>query len=374
MKTGILTFHYAINYGAVLQMYGLKKKLESLGHDVEIINYVPSDFDRDSLRSTLRVSGIKKKTDIKNSLKRIYINLKNQKNLFKSFDGFLDEYFKLSDPANDFEWKSVVENYDYVFVGSDQVWNPSNRKSDIYFLNTGSDKPAKISYAADSTNDKVQSETVGNLASALSQFRGISVRNAHSCRFVEKITGKSPEIVPDPVILCDFSEFCKPLSGEKYALVYILGKEIKGGHDAVISLIKEKYVNLKIIQVVMMKQKEFMILDSADKKIYSCTPDEWVNLIYNAEFVYTDSFHCILFSMKFHKNFLSYYADELRAPRLIALREQYGLGSKIVSSAEEAKECKSIDFELNYDAIDSIFEDQKKIGTNFIIKHTEAIK
>ena len=38
-KVGILTFHDAHNYGAVLQAYALKKYLINLGLDATIINY-----------------------------------------------------------------------------------------------------------------------------------------------------------------------------------------------------------------------------------------------------------------------------------------------------------------------------------------------
>ena len=38
-KIGILTFHYAHNYGAVLQAYALKTKLQRMGYEVQVLNY-----------------------------------------------------------------------------------------------------------------------------------------------------------------------------------------------------------------------------------------------------------------------------------------------------------------------------------------------
>lgn len=376
MNVGLLTFQYAINYGAVLQMYSLKKVIVSLGHNVEIINYIPSNYNRSSFRDTLRRSGIKKKS--KSALNRISLSMKYQKSVFKAFDDFLDDKFKLSPLVNDSDWESIIKTYDCVVVGSDQVWNPTNQRSDVYFFNTSDlTSPVKISYAADSTNDSVQEENIERLRKALENFSAISVRNEHTKSFVEKITGKSPQIVADPVILSDFSEFCgEPLFGnEKYALVYILGKEIPGGHSNVISQIKEKYGNIKIYQVVMINQNEFTVLNEADRKIYDCTPENWVNLIYNAEFVYTDSFHCILFSAKFHKPFISYYADKNRAPRLISLQNKYGFGARIVSSADEIFELNSLDYDLDYKKIDDIFKSQARNSIDFLadcIKEAES--
>ena len=45
MKVGIITFQMAWNCGAVLQCAALKKKLETMGHDVVVINYQPSYKD-----------------------------------------------------------------------------------------------------------------------------------------------------------------------------------------------------------------------------------------------------------------------------------------------------------------------------------------
>ena len=38
-KIGILTFHNAHNYGAVLQAYALKTKLNRMGYDASVLNY-----------------------------------------------------------------------------------------------------------------------------------------------------------------------------------------------------------------------------------------------------------------------------------------------------------------------------------------------
>ena len=39
MKIGIITFHRAVNYGAVLQAYALQHALEGLGAQAEILDY-----------------------------------------------------------------------------------------------------------------------------------------------------------------------------------------------------------------------------------------------------------------------------------------------------------------------------------------------
>ena len=41
MKIGILTFHSAHNFGAMLQAYALQEQIKANGHEVWIINYRP---------------------------------------------------------------------------------------------------------------------------------------------------------------------------------------------------------------------------------------------------------------------------------------------------------------------------------------------
>ena len=368
MKIGILTFQYAINYGAVLQLYSLQKSLKDLGYDTEIINYIPNDFNINSIRSILRNSGLKNRNStLKAIANRVILNLKYQNKLCSSFKKFSDDNFNLSSLCNDDNWEDAFEKYDAIVVGSDQVWNPTNQLGKVYFLDSDKLECARIAYAADSTSQNVRREDIDRLKNALLKFSAVSVRNIHSQKFVQKITGNEPQIVADPVVLNDFSEFCKKSKlTEKYAFVYLLGKEINGGHTAAIQSIKNKYPDIKIYQAVMLKQNEFTVLDDADRLICDCTPDEWLNLIYNSEFVYTDSFHCILFSLKFHKEFLSYYADELRAPRLIALKNQYNLGSRIVSSVDDISKLSSLDYELNFSDIDDIFAHQKEESIKFL--------
>lgn len=374
MKIGILTFQYAINYGAVMQMHSLYSTLECLGHDVSIINYIPNNYKRNGLHDILNNIGIKNHNLI-TSIKRGIDFLFNNTSLCCEFDRFVLKNHNVTKQVGSENIKNLLSEFDEIIVGSDQVWNPYNQKDGIYFLNMDiKNEPIKISYAADSADDSVKSENIKTLNSALNDFYKISVRNKHTQDFVEKVTGISPQIVADPVILSDFSEFCSNDSSkkEKYALVYILGKEIPGGHEEVIEEIKQKYGKIKIYHVVMLKQGNFAIINNADKLFYHCSPEEWVNLIYNAEFVYTDSFHCILFAMKFHKSFLAYYAESIRAPRLKALQQQYELGSRIVSSVSDMKYNKSLEFELDFNKIDSIFDRQRNEGIQFLKDCTKS--
>ena len=97
---------------------------------------------------------------------------------------------------------------------------------------------------------------------------------------------------------------------------------------------------LRVIGIITNKSHHSLI-ECVDNTRYSVSPKEWVTLISNASAVYTDSFHAIIFSMKFNKPFVAYYADRIRSSRLLDLKNEYNLKS-IVKSAQEITELSQI--------------------------------
>ena len=102
----------------------------------------------------------------------------------------------------------------------------------------------------------------------------------------------------------------------------------------------------------------------ADEVIYDASPEMWLNLLRHAAFVYTDSFHGCMFSLKYNKQFIAYFAQESRASRLIDLRDRYKLDNAIISSASELHErmClqKCVDYEITNVLISEHVESSKQ--------------
>lgn len=373
-KVGILTFHYSTNYGGVLQAYSLQKAVESLGYDAEIINLIPSNYNSNNVISNL---GFKKNIfkntmkdlNIANIVKRVKIMNKYSNNIVNKFDSFRNNEMKLSKCVDELTINMILNNYDTIIVGSDQVWNPSQRKSPVYFLNFEKTfNGRKISYAADSTTSDISNDEMDLLRKALNDFEYISVRNKHSYDFVKTIINKESYIVADPTLLVDLEHLIKENNNtEDYILIYILGKEIDGGHINVIKKIKEKYGNISVYSIKI-TNTYFELKDYADKVFYDLGPDEWVTLFKNAKFIYTDSFHGTLFSLKFHKPFLAYYIEQMRASRFIDLANRYNVDRFIVNSVDEVDNKKSLELMPDFDQIDQIVEEQKQYSFDYLNK------
>lgn len=372
-KVGILTYHYSNNYGGVLQAFSLYSHIKSLGYKVEIINYIPSSYNDNKIihNTGIRKNILKTKREdlrIDLLLKRITIKYKYNKKVKKKFDNFRKNNLVLSPVVDDTNINSILGRYDAIIVGSDQIWNPINRNKNIYFLGFGDKfRGDKISYAADSTISYIEENQFEKLKRELSEFKHISVRNEHSRRFAEKLVEKDISVVVDPTVIYDFYEnnySCK-LPKEKYILVYSLGKEISGSNKIAIKKIKAVYGNIKVYAIVIPTMK-FNIINYADKVLYNLGPEEWLTWLRNASFVFTDSYHGTMFSLKFEIPFLTYYAEESRATRFIDISKRYDIDKFIVSSINEIDDKMSLMSIPDFKKIKKILDVHKEQSVNFI--------
>ena len=377
-KIGILTFHFSTNFGGVLQSYALYKYLRSIGVDVSIIDYVRSADSKKkrTIQNIVYSSGFRKNLlkahfdDLKPAvlLKRVSKKVKYNRRAWEVFDDFRGTKMQLSSRVDEGNIYDILEDYTTIIVGSDQVWNPGRRTQKEYFLDFGeSFKGQKISYAADSTTSDIAQRDEVRLKKQLADFSAISVRNSHTQRFVKALTEVNPPVVADPTLLWDFHELGRGFMSDSdpYILVYVLGKDISGSNRKAIEEIKRIYGDLKVYAIVIPTMK-FNICDYADKVFYDLGPEEWLDMIRNATFVYTDSFHGTLFSLKFHKPFLAYYAEAMRATRFIDLAERYQIGRYIVSSVHEIEAKGSLLETPDFVAIDQLIEEHKSFSIQFL--------
>lgn len=351
MKIGILTYHYGYNFGGVLQCYALQQTLKDLGYkDIHIINCIPSKIK-------FYLGGIPRKRKL-STLYDLYLRFRYGEKCRNSFNEFREKYLNQTPYIKRKSLPQYVKDYDALIVGSDQIWNIREQTDGMFFLDwTPQFKGKKISYAPCCGKNEVNEKYRNNLKRALNNFNFLSVRNRETQSFVERIIEKKPVIVPDPTCLYNFNEFItnKNIVKEKYIFTYILGEEINGGNKAAISLIKDKYPGRKIIASVIAYSNPKKI-EWADEVRYHLSPIEWLNMIKNADFVYTDSFHGTIFSMKFNVPFITYYIEERRKARFMELQAQFGIEENIVSSLEqiESFKPKGMNFDKNFSELSEI--------------------
>ena len=364
MKVGILTMSYRRNYGGVLQSYALFKTIEGMGYDIEIIDFEYNSLD--NLHFITLLKGIPIILLKKLGFRRHGTPLKQTRELpdehVIAFNTFKKKFIKYSKTVTNKELFRIVHNYDAIVVGSDQVWNNVEGKILYYFFDFG--KPflgRKISYAPCSVHESVPFYNKGKLRKLLSKFDALSVRDQTTANMVKQVSGLEAKIVLDPTCLYAFSEFSSlpPIVEGDYIFAYILGSEIKGGHKSIIQKIREKYGEMKVIAAII-PNVALEVEKFADKVMYNASPDEWINLIAHSKFVYTDSFHGCMFSMKYHKPFFAYYKDANRSSRLRDIKIQYGLANIFMSGEAYAIN------EVDYLTLDKTIAEQRKESLSFL--------
>lgn len=356
MKIGILTFHYAYNFGAVWQCYGLQQTLNRLGYnEVEILNVVPHKWHWFLMGIPLKISF----QNIGKGLQK-FMHWRECK---KQFDIFRSKYIKCSPPFSMSEIGCFTQKYDVIIVGSDQVWAPSQRKDFLYFLNWNPTfRGKRIAYAPCCATDIIDEKYVTVLQKALDNFDYLSARNICTQKFVYNLINKKVPLVPDPTILANYKSFIKKANNEKpYILNFVLGQDILGGNSKAIQFLQTLHPECKVISVVVPKSNPIIPI-LGDEVRYDVSPVEWLNLIAHAKLVYTDSFHCTIFSMKFHTPFVAYYSDPIKKSRFEDLCLRFGVTEHIVRSLDELKKAAL----LPYAEVDNIFVEQQKIGEQYL--------
>lgn len=305
-KIGIITYHHYYNYGTMLQALALQMKVEELGYKSEII-----DFKQDNVLSNLDL--------IKLRFKRIGIYIKNFKKYYilestrnkrsernKKFEEFYKQYIKVSGHSysSSEELEQNPPEYDGYIVGSDQTWNPNVGKSpDAFYLSFVKSRSKCGSYAPSVGLASLSPEQSKRMKQKLDHINYLSCREQLGSELLQKLTERKVITALDPTLLIE-SEKWRLLENkedaglQKYILQYFLG-DVPECRQFVRELSKRTKLPIVILP--------HSYLEVKNKDSIYCGPDGFLRLIDNAEYVCTDSFHGMAFSINFHKNFFAFH-------------------------------------------------------------------
>ena len=298
-KVGIMTFHRANNYGAVLQAYALQKTLEQ-NHETVIIDYRSKSIER-----RYHKKGIKQNIRYQAKLILKPTETLSQRKKNKKFDNFRDRHLKLSKPYDATNISQSNELFDMFIAGSDQVWNNRIINSDWnYFLSFANPEKC-FSYAASFGGDSIDTNELIDISRYLLKFSCILVREKTAFKILEDcgIEKNKMKDVADPVFLLSKKEWVDMLhldniSKEEYILVYCVAKG-RLIYDFARSLSAKTGYNIKFINLNSKRSE----CPNDFENIMDAGPIDFLNLILNAKCVITTSFHALAFSLIFNKPF-----------------------------------------------------------------------
>lgn len=332
MKVGIITYHYGANYGGTLQCLALQTAVAQLGHEVEILNFVPGTHRRTPIwrgwefhRSGLRKASAR------------LVQLRHGSKCLNAFEKFRTDHLSLTAPLHSLEdLRATANRYDAIITGSDQVWN--FRCSPAYFLDLDERFTGKrISYAACCTQENQPAERIAPVGAWVKKFDHVSVRDALSQKAIENATGSQPQIVCDPTLLMKTDwllERSNVPDSSSRILVYRLGRPFTSDMKAVLQHLKSR-TGCQTSEGIVASTFNPHTSTETDIVHYQLGPREWVEKIKGAGLLITDSYHGILFALRMQIPFLAYCEELDRSPRLSDLSVRFGLDSRILKNPDD---------------------------------------
>lgn len=367
-RIGILTFHNVPNYGAVLQTAALKKYIESLGYkDVHVINYIGKGNGEEISVDNMYRSIKSTKNIIKRMIKQIVfcLNRTDYINKLRKFDDFRNKYMNL-----DYQPDKLNDNYDIILYGSDQIWNPeiTGGFNDFYYAKNISNKKIITIAFAVSCGDLSVIKGNQTFLKLANNFDNISTREKSLSDYINTC-GLTSESVLDPTFLLTADEYIEMFqigknNKSKYILVYELQR-----NPELLSIAK-RMANSKGLKIKRICGY-FNHLSTNMSGIYDASPQEFLELLYNAEYVLTNSFHGAALSVIFKKNFYV-VLPKSRTGRITELLARFDLYERIVeggavdgSEIDYVKISKLVEKDIintkNY--LISVLSKEKKVGT-----------
>lgn len=348
-KIAILTFHFSNhNYGAVLQTYASVVVLRKLGFAPYVVNFGKSIERANN-------NFLYKFTDI----------------IFNPFASFRRRFLPLTRLYVDKnELIKLNKEFECFYVGSDQVWRHEFAEERLlaYFLNFVDNNKLKISFAASFGKEHIDydAETKTKVAKLIKRFDAISVREDSGVEICHKEFGVDAVKVLDPTLMLDEFDYemitkdGKPNSKSKYIAYYELGYSTSVSERA-----QEFITNLNLPANNIYRQEINLVF----RKItpYN-TISKWLNSIKQAELVITNSYHCVIFSIIFKRNFIVLSSEYGGNTRLISLLSDLGLSNRIFEKYEKNRvvQLQPIDYKMVYEKLENL--------RNVSYKYLEIIK
>lgn len=340
MKIALLTYFHALSYGATLQTYATIKALESLGHEVWLINlYIP---------------------EVTSFLKRVLLLPKEHKHW-----NFRKKYFKhiTRHYASSEELRKNPPEANLYMIGSDQTWNPdiSMDKAPSFFLDFVKDNDKKVTYAASFGKDTIDGTkwiSKERIIELLRQFKHIAIREASGKDLLAKFSIDSIQVV-DPVLLFPHYEelIGKPQQREEIGIFKI------NKTDEFYAKAKEvgKLADIPVRSIGSLRREPGVICR------YPEGIEGWMCAIASSRYVLTDSFHGLVISLLYHRQFVILPGMSGRVTRLRSLLQLVGLEDRIMSTGDAAKDIfAKLQQPIDYDRVDAVLAKEREKSWEYL--------
>ena len=359
MKIGVLTYHRAENYGALLQAYAMMTYLRSLGHEVSFVDYWPKYhseyYEVFSLKAFMR-SSLKSKIIKLNRLLLMGRTLYRRKRTMQEF-----MFNQLGLPKHpQYEDGNLVteEHYNAVIYGSDQIWRKQDMGGvgfdDWYFGSDNVRADKKIVYAGSMGKIDTDAQDDNYIKKQMSNFDKIAVREGDLQDYLTKNDVSSVQVA-DPVFLLSKQDWDKLVIPQHHKGKYILFYNLLNTPESILFArhLSHQY-GLPIYEIT----KKTSVFSSKSHLINNASIGEFLGLLKDAEYVVSNSFHGVAFSIIYEKQF---YAVGMgtKANRVVSLLESVGMADRYLHSHQDKMPVLEIDHDKTSQKLKLIVEKSK---------------
>lgn len=364
MKIAILTQPLHNNYGGLLQAFALQHHLKNSGHDVLTVDFPWSHKLRFWGIKTI-VGNVIRKYVLRRPLKSIFpVTDKQKRTIGQYTNRFTAEHIRTTQAIYSVKEFAYIKQYqfDAYVVGSDQVWRPAYSPGmSAFFLSFlgKEDKAKRIAYAASfgvDHCDEFSSEQLVEYGKLLKKFDAIGVREDTAVELCHKNFGVDAQHVIDPTLLLDKEVYCKLVEQDRIhknngnMMVYVLDKA-PDKQQIIKAVAKERGLT------------PFTVMPEQDGIYPPVT--QWLRGFMDAEYVVTDSFHGVAFSIIFNKPFIAIGNHGRGLARFTSILKMFGLEQRLIFSPAELSN-ELINLPIDFATVNQLKTEKQQIATAFL--------
>ena len=301
------------NYGSVLQSFALCEAIKGLGYDSEIIwqsgalsrnnDFRPKKMAKSLLRLAVHPSLWGKTLRLFKGSRASADQVVSQRTL-ELFDEFVSRnvkrrflsYKEMKDYARSDECHKLV-------CGSDQVWCSTTLYVDPLMYLRFAPEGQRVAYAPSIGRSYIPSFNKRVMRKYISGMDAVSIRESEGAELVGALVGKDVPVVVDPTLLLErekWRDMAKDIRDEKYILCYFLSGTTEQTERWVSGLAQERGA-----KVIALKTRLNHVEEAVGVEYPDAGPTEFLGLVRGADLVVTDSYHGMLFSLIFERQFYS---------------------------------------------------------------------
>lgn len=381
-KVALVTCYFQPNYGSQLQAYATQLLFDKMGvaNETICIDGLRKEINEAKYRYFLsRVWDVNTVRDKLATVKKVWA-VKTKGSAFRAnvaerrrmFDAFARTMFHVSRVYNSKEeLREATHDYSAFVVGSDQLWLPSNIEADYYTLNFVPDGVPKIALATSFGVSRLPKRQARKAERFLDRLDYCSVREQSGRRIVKELTGRDVPVVCDPTLLFTAGEWANAVGAERfveepYLFCYFLGNNPV--HREFVRRFKQE-TGYRIVQLQHCDEYIGSDVGFPDIAPYNVGPKEFVRLIRDAEYVFTDSFHCSVFSVLHSKRFFTfrrYSTDSIVSTngRLYSLLSLAGLENRLLRGTETVSQC--MELPVDYAGVHERLVELRRLTMRFV--------